>query len=89
MLFLTSDVSSLENRAYIEQSQEKVNAALFEYCLLVYPDMGDKFSQLLMRLPEIRLISIRTEDFLYFKHLSNEVPDQTLLTEMLHAKRRG
>lgn len=66
-----------------------MTAALLEYCRLVYPNVSDKYSQLLMRLPEIRLISIRTEDFLYFKHLSNEVPDQTLLTEMLHAKRRG
>lgn len=89
LILLNPDVSSLENRSFIEQSQEKVNAALFEYCLLFYPEMGDKFSQLLMRLPEIRLISIRIEDFLYFKHMSNEVPDQTLLTEMLHAKRRG
>lgn len=82
-------MSGLENRTYIEQSQDKVTAALLEYCRLVYPNVSDKYSQLLMRLPEIRLISIRTEDFLYFKHLSNEVPDQTLLTEMLHAKRRG
>lgn len=86
---LSPDVSCLENRAYIEQSQERVNAALFEYCTHVYPDMTDRFSQLLLRLPEIRLISIRLEDFLYFKHLNNEVPDQTLLTEMLHAKRTG
>uniref|UniRef100_A0A2C9JH11 Uncharacterized protein n=1 Tax=Biomphalaria glabrata TaxID=6526 RepID=A0A2C9JH11_BIOGL len=89
LILLNPDVSGLENRNFIEQSQEKVNAALFEYCLLFYPEMTDKFSQLLMRLPEIRLISIRMEDFLYFKHMSNEVPDQTLLTEMLHAKRRG
>ncbi|KAH9493245.1 Nuclear receptor sub 5 group A member 2 [Bulinus truncatus] len=89
LILLNPDVSGLENRNFIEQSQEKVNAALFEYCLLVYPEMADKFSQLLMRLPEIRMISIRMEEFLYFKHMSNEVPDQTLLTEMLHAKRRG
>ncbi|XP_059170743.1 nuclear receptor subfamily 5 group A member 2-like [Physella acuta] len=89
LILLSPDVSSLENRSFIEQSQEKVNAALFHYCLMCYPEMSDKFSQLLMRLPEIRLISIRMEDFLYFKHMSNEVPDQTLLTEMLHAKRRG
>ncbi|CAG5115194.1 unnamed protein product [Candidula unifasciata] len=87
IILLNPDVSGLENRTYIEQSQEKVTAALLEYCRLVYPNVSDKYSQLLMRLPEIRLISIRTEDFLYFKHLSNEVPDQTLLTEMLHAKR--
>ncbi|RUS91705.1 hypothetical protein EGW08_000531 [Elysia chlorotica] len=89
LILLNPDVSSLENRSYVEGSQEKVNAALFQYCSRCYPNSGDKFSQLLMRLPEIRLISIRMEDFLYFKHMSNEVPDQTLLTEMLQAKRLG
>ncbi|GFR62387.1 nuclear receptor subfamily 5 group A member 2 [Elysia marginata] len=89
LILLNPDVSSLENRSYVEGSQEKVNAALFQYCMQCYPSVGDKFSQLLMRLPEIRLISIRMEDFLYFKHMSNEVPDQTLLTEMLQAKRLG
>ena len=83
-----SDAANLDNRNFVESSQERVNAALYEYCLMCYPEVSDKFSQLLLRLPEIRLISIRTEDFLYFKHMSNEVPDQTLLTEMLHAKRK-
>lgn len=87
LLFLI-DVSGLENRLYVEQSQEKVNAALLEYCLNFYPEMKDKFGQILLRLPEIRIISIRLEEFLYIKHLNNQVPDQTLLTEMLHSKRK-
>ncbi|PVD22382.1 hypothetical protein C0Q70_18192 [Pomacea canaliculata] len=88
LILLNPDVSGLENRQYVEQSQEKVNAALLEYCLSFYPEIKDKFSQILLRLPEIRLISIRMEEFLYFKHLNNQVPDQTLLTEMLHSKRK-
>jgi nuclear receptor subfamily 5 group A protein 2 len=83
------DISSLENKGYVEQSQEKVNAVLLEYCLAFYPPHGgDKFSQLLLRLPEIRMISMRMEEFLYVKHLNNQVPDQTLLTEMLHSRRK-
>lgn len=50
--------------------------------------MKDKFGQVLLRLPEIRLISIQGEEFLYYKHLSGEVPDQTLLLEMLHSKKK-
>lgn len=89
LILLNSDISSLENRQFIEESQEKVNAALLEYCLSFYaPHGGDKFSQLLLRLPEIRIISIRLEEFLYVKHLNNQVPDQTLLTEMLHSRRK-
>jgi len=83
-----SDTAALENRQYVEQSQEKVNAALLEYCLSFYPNLKDKFGQILMRLPEIRIISIRVEEFLYYKHINNQVPDQTLLTEMLHSRRK-
>ena len=82
-----ADVSGLDNRQYVEQSQEKVNAALLQYCLNFYPDMKDKFGQILLRLPEIRVISIRAEEYLYFRHLSGEVPDQTLLLEMLHSRK--
>ncbi|XP_067662615.1 nuclear receptor subfamily 5 group A member 2-like isoform X1 [Haliotis asinina] len=88
LILLNPDVSGLENRHYVEQSQEKVNAALLEYCLNFYPEMKDKFGQVLLRLPEIRLISIQGEEFLYYKHLSGEVPDQTLLLEMLHSKKK-
>ncbi|XP_076454940.1 nuclear receptor subfamily 5 group A member 2-like isoform X2 [Babylonia areolata] len=88
LILLNPDISGLENRQYIEQSQEKVNAALLEYCLTFHPDLKDKFGQILVRLPEIRIISIRLEEFLYCKHLNNQVPDQTLLTEMIHSRRK-
>lgn len=88
LILLNPDISGLENRLYVEQSQEKVNAALLEYCFSFYPNMKDKFGQILLRLPEIRIISIRVEEFLYFKHINNQVPDQTLLTEMLHSRRK-
>ena len=83
-----SDVPGLENRQAVEQSQEQVNAALMEYCVNFYPHVKDKFGQVLLRLPEIRLISIRAEEFLYYKHLHGQVPDQTLLMEMLHSKKK-
>ena len=82
-----ADVSGLNNSQYVEESQEKVNAALLQYCLNFYPDMKDKFGQILMRLPEIRLISIRAEEYLHFRHISGEVPDQSLLIEMLHSRK--
>ncbi|KAK6194917.1 hypothetical protein SNE40_000449 [Patella caerulea] len=88
LILLNPDVSGLENRQFVEQSQERVNASLLEYCLNFYPDMKDKFGQILLRLPEIRLISIRAEEFMYYKHMIGEVPDQTLLMEMLHSKKK-
>ena len=84
---LSSDVKLLENQPYVEGVQEQVNAALLEYTLCSYPQYLDKFSQLLLRLPELRGLSTQAEDYLCYKHLSGEVPCNNLLVEMLHAKR--
>ncbi|KAL3872273.1 hypothetical protein ACJMK2_040207 [Sinanodonta woodiana] len=81
-------VAELEDRQYVESCQEKVNAALMEYCINFYPSVKDKFGQVLLRLPEIRVISIRAEEYLYFKHMNGEMPEQTLLMEMLHSKKK-
>ncbi|XP_033732324.1 nuclear receptor subfamily 5 group A member 2-like isoform X1 [Pecten maximus] len=88
LILLNPDVPGLENRHHVEQCQERVNAALMEYCVNFYPSVKDKFGQVLLRLPEVRLISIRAEEFLYFKHLNGELPEQTLLIEMLHSKKK-
>lgn len=85
---LLADVPGLLNPKIVESAQEKINTALMEYCEIFYPEIEDRFGQLLLRLPELRLISIRGEEFLHFKHLSGTLPMQTLLMEMLHAKRR-
>ncbi|KAL8598193.1 hypothetical protein ACOMHN_043264 [Nucella lapillus] len=88
LILLNPDISGLENRHYVEESQEKVNLALQEYCQRFYPSLRDKFSQILLSLTEICIISVQVENFLYYKHLNNQVPDQTLLTEMLHSRRK-
>lgn len=82
------DVATVSNRTIVEQYQEKVNSTLLEYCSTFYASIRDKFGQLLVRLPEIRLISLRAEDYLYFRHLSGDIPESTLLMEMLHSKRK-
>ena len=84
----SADVATLANRNAVEQCQEKVNSTLLEYCSTYYASVRDKFGQLLVRLPEIRLISLRAEDYLYFRHLSGDIPESTLLMEMLHSKRK-
>ena len=48
----------------------------------------DKFNQLMSQMPQLRLLTMRGEEFLYFKHLGGSAPTQTLLMEMLHAKRK-
>ncbi|XP_067867979.1 nuclear receptor subfamily 5 group A member 2-like isoform X3 [Heterodontus francisci] len=87
LLLFSPDVKVLENRHLIESVQEQVHAALLDYTMCNYPQHGDKFGQLLLRLPEIRAISMQAEEYLYYKHLSGEVPCNNLLIEMLHAKR--
>lgn len=81
------DVKNLENFHLVESVQEQVNAALLDYIMCNYPQQTDKFGQLLLRLPEIRAISLQAEEYLYYKHLNGDVPCNNLLIEMLHAKR--
>ncbi|KAL4609339.1 nuclear receptor subfamily 5 group A member 2-like [Arapaima gigas] len=87
LLLFNPDVKLLENQQFVESIQEQVNAALLEYTMCSYPQFLDKFGQLLLRLPELRALSVQAEDYLCYKHLSGEVPCNNLLIEMLHAKR--
>lgn len=82
-----ADVKYLENHTLAKDAQEKANAALLEYTVCHYPHSTDKFRQLLLRLAEVRALSMQAEEYLYHKHLSGEVPCNNLLIEMLHAKR--
>ncbi|KAI4536608.1 hypothetical protein MG293_012811 [Ovis ammon polii] len=82
-----ADVKNLENSQLVEGVQEQVNAALLDYTVCNYPQQAEKFGQLLLRLPEIRAISMQAEEYLYYKHLNGDVPYNNLLIEMLHAKR--
>lgn len=48
----------------------------------------DKFGQLMSLVPEMRNLTMRGEEFLYYKHMGGNAPTQTLLMEMLHAKKK-
>uniref|UniRef100_A0A8C4Q141 Nuclear receptor subfamily 5, group A, member 2 n=1 Tax=Eptatretus burgeri TaxID=7764 RepID=A0A8C4Q141_EPTBU len=88
LLLFSPDVKPLENQRLVESVQEQVNAALLDYTLS-HASRGDRFGQLLLRLPEIRALSLQAEEYLYYKHVNGEVPCNNLLLEMLHAKRVG
>ncbi|XP_036410187.1 nuclear receptor subfamily 5 group A member 2-like [Megalops cyprinoides] len=87
LVLFNLDVKNLENIHLVESVQEQVNAALLDYTMCNYPQQTDKFGQLLLRVPEIRAMSMQAEEYLYYKHLSGDVPCNNLLIEMLHAKR--
>lgn len=50
--------------------------------------LQDKFNKMLQLLPEIHTLANRGEEYLYHKHCNGSAPTQTLLMEMLHAKRK-
>lgn len=80
------DVKSVQSRRQVEQTQERVNRALMEHTQRSHPRHSDKFGQLLLRLPEVRSISLQVEEYLYQRHLLGDLPCNSLLTEMLHTK---
>jgi hypothetical protein len=58
------------------------------FCIQIWRPEQDKFARMMAILPDIHAMSSRGEDYLYHKHLSGCAPTQTLLMEMLHAKRK-
>lgn len=80
------DVKSVQSRSQVEQTQERVNRALMEHTIQTHPGHSDKFGQLLLRLPEVRSISLQVEEYLYQRHLQGDLPCNSLITEMLHTK---
>ncbi|KAK1334152.1 LOW QUALITY PROTEIN: hypothetical protein QTO34_005152 [Cnephaeus nilssonii] len=86
LILFSLDVKFLNNHSLVKDAQEKANAALLDYTLCHYPHCGDKFQQLLLCLVEVRALSMQAKEYLYHKHLGNEMPRNNLLIEMLKAK---
>lgn len=88
LLLLNPEVRGLSNLKLVAEAHEQTKNSLHTYCLEMYPQISDKFHQLMVQLPHLRQLTIRGEEYLYFKHLNGGAPPQTLLMEMLHAKRK-
>ncbi|XP_053209885.1 nuclear hormone receptor FTZ-F1-like isoform X2 [Panonychus citri] len=88
LLLLNPEVRGLSNYKLVAEAHEQTQQALHQYCIEIYPQITDKFHQLMAQLPNLRQLTIRGEEFLYYKHLNGDAPSQTLLMEMLHAKRK-
>jgi len=87
MLLLNPEVRELSNLKLVQEGHEQTSRALLDYTLTFYPQQ-DKYNELMALLPDLRLLTNRGEEFLYMKHLSGLAPTQTLLMEMLHAKKK-
>ncbi|XP_072153856.1 nuclear hormone receptor FTZ-F1 isoform X2 [Bemisia tabaci] len=88
LLLLNHEVRGLMNRKHVLEGQEQVQNALSDYCATVYPNIQNKFEKLMALLPEIHELANHGEEHLYHKHCTGGAPTQTLLMEMLHAKRK-
>ncbi|XP_020781954.1 nuclear receptor subfamily 5 group A member 2-like isoform X1 [Boleophthalmus pectinirostris] len=85
LIIFNPEGKQLENRLFIERVQWQVRGALLEAASS--SQCSARFTQLLQCLSEIHLMSCLAEDYLWSKHESGEVHCNSLLTEMLHAKR--
>ncbi|XP_037939006.1 nuclear hormone receptor FTZ-F1 isoform X1 [Teleopsis dalmanni] len=88
LILLNPDVRGIINKKTVLEGHENVQAALLDYTLTCYPSVTDKFRRLLNILPDIHAMAARGEEHLYSKHCAGSAPTQTLLMEMLHAKRK-
>merc|ERR1719242_2614942 len=88
LLLNAGEVRNLNNKQHVHECSEQVHQILLEYCQTCYPNVPEKYNQLLAQIPELRSMAQRGEDFLYFKHMQGNAPHATLLMEMLHAKKR-
>ncbi|XP_003728766.1 nuclear receptor subfamily 5 group A member 2 isoform X2 [Strongylocentrotus purpuratus] len=88
MILLNPGIVALHDKHIIDGCQDQISAALLEHTMTAYTNVSDKFRLMLRLLPEIRQISQRAEEYLYYKHLNGEVPYNSLLMEMLHSKRK-
>ncbi|XP_031683007.1 nuclear receptor subfamily 5, group A, member 5 isoform X1 [Oncorhynchus kisutch] len=73
LVLFNPDVKSVQDRGQVEQTQERVNHTLMDHTLYTHPGHTDKFGQLLLRLPEVRSISLQVEEYLYQRHLQDEI----------------
>ncbi|XP_050312507.1 nuclear hormone receptor FTZ-F1 isoform X2 [Anthonomus grandis grandis] len=88
MLLLNPEVKGIANRKHVHEGYEQVQHALLEYCLTCYSQIPDKFNRMQSILQDIHSLAARGEEHLYVKHCNGSAPTQTLLMEMLHAKRK-
>ncbi|CAH2217142.1 jg492 [Pararge aegeria aegeria] len=88
LLLLNPEVRGIVNGKCVRDGYQTVQAALLDYTLTCYPTIQDKFGKLVMVVPEIHALAARGEEHLYQRHCAGQAPTQTLLMEMLHAKRK-
>ena len=101
-MFSVTDVPGLNDAARVEQFRGEVSTALLDYCSLMSltscggngstvddeEQVTDKFGQMLLELSEIKLASMKIEEFVYQHYANGTLSDSHLLIEMLLSSRQ-
>ncbi|KAF6032235.1 RXRA [Bugula neritina] len=85
IVLFNPDAKNVSCSTEIEQLREKVYGTLEEYSRTKYPDEPGRFAKLLLRLPALRSIGLKTLEHLFFFKLVGNAPIDTFLLEMLEA----
>ncbi|XP_023816921.1 nuclear receptor subfamily 5 group A member 2-like [Oryzias latipes] len=86
LILFNPAAKELEDPGFIEKVKLQVGGALLEYTRTACPQLPNRLAHLLEFLSELRPLSCLAEEYLYCRHLRGEVPCNSLLDEMLHAK---
>nr|UNA06122.1 ultraspiracle protein isoform 2 [Thalassodes immissaria] len=69
IILLNPDIKGLKNKQEVEHLREKMFSCLDEYCRRVHSSEEGRFAALLLRLPALRSISLKSFEHLFFFHL--------------------
>ena len=89
LLLNAGALQNKQNKQKVQKCSEQVHQILLEHCQTCYPNVPEKYIQLLAQIPELRFMAQRGEDFLHVKHIQGDAPHASLLMEMLEAKLRS
>lgn len=84
-LLMQPDLANLRAVLSVKQFQDCVSQMLMDYNASAYPDLPDKFSELLVRIPELQATSSLARNLLVDKDLSPYLSANSLLMELLRS----
>ncbi|XP_050675477.1 protein ultraspiracle homolog isoform X1 [Leptidea sinapis] len=85
IILLNPDVKGLKNRQEVDVLREKMFSCLDEYCRRSHSSEEGRFASLLLRLPALRSISLKSFEHLFFFHLVAEGNISVLIRDALRS----
>jgi hypothetical protein len=89
--FSFQDIRGLQNQELIERLQDQVHTNMQEYITHHYPGQPNRFGNVLLRLPELRSISTKITERLFFLNVTHAdyFNVNTRLNEFLYTQKWG